>query len=300
MKTQNSQPLITIYLENNMSSYFPLLPSVSLKSSSISIKSSTTLLNNANNLKESNQSKKHIKSIFVGTYKLSGFIWELISSKECKYGEFHDITRNSINVSTDQMVVSLLRKKNSFPKYTRILPKPDSLKVDSSPVAERASLNYHFKGTTTTFQGEYPYEMANLDKGSFWSLDALKEDLNTNKSLESFLILMNINRDAEKQFEVNLDIYNPDQKDKCLNWKALHNSFTVIDLREINKLLNSKQNQKTLFIQCKNCTFIPIFLNIDSKSNQLSMEHMHPPHELLWGRDKFTPIKLLKDKWILK
>ena len=61
MKTQNSQPLITIYLENNMSSYFPLLPSVSLKSSSISIKSSTTLLNNANNLKESNQSKKHIK-----------------------------------------------------------------------------------------------------------------------------------------------------------------------------------------------------------------------------------------------
>ena len=283
-----------------MSSYFPLLPSVSSKSLSVSIKSSTTLLNNANNLKESNQSKKHLKSIFIGTYKLSGSTWELISLKECKYGEFIDINRNSFNVKSNQMVVSLFRKQDSFPKYTRFLPKPDSLRVDSSPVAERASLNYHFKGTTTTYQGEYPYGMANTDKGSFWSFDALKEGINTNESVKSFLILMNINRDSEKQFEVNLDIYDPSQKDKCLNWKARQNSFTIIDLREVNKVLNSKQSQKTFFLQCKNCTFIPIVLNIDYINNQLSMEHTHPPHELLWGRDKIKLIKMLKERWILK
>ncbi len=281
-----------------MPSYFPLLPSISSNSLSNEIKSSTTLLNNVNNLKESNESKIHLNSIYIGTYKLSGFIWELVSIKECKYGEFFDITRNSINVISNQMVVSLFKKENSFPASTRILPKPDSLRVDSTPVAERGSLNYHFKGTTTTFQGEYPFEMADNNKGSFWSFDALKENLNTSENLQSFVILMNINRDAESQCEVNLDIYNPHQKDKCLNWKAHQNSFTVINLREINKGLNSEQINKTFFIQCKSCTFIPMFLSVDIKNNQLSLEHTHPPHSLLWGRDKLKVIKLLKKRWI--
>ena len=282
-----------------MPSYFPLLPSISSKSLSKSIKSSTTFLNDANNLKEINQSKKNLNSIYIGTYKLSGLIWELISTDECKFGEFLDVNRNSINVESNQMVVSLFRKEDSFPKTTRLLPKPDSLRVDSSPVAERASLNYHFGGSTTSYQGEYPYEMANINKGSFWSFDALKESLNSNKNIKSFLILMNINRDAEKQTEVNLDIYDPHYKDKILNWKARQNSFTVINLRKINKALNYKNNQNTFFIQCKNCTFIPVVLSIDTKNHQLSMEHTHPPHELLWGRDKLQVIKLLKKRWIL-
>ena len=281
-----------------MPSYFPLLPSISSKSLSDKIKSSTTLLNNINNLKESNVSKKHLNSIYIGTYKLSGLVWELVSTQECKYGEFFDITRNSINVISNQMVVSLFRMQDSFPISSRILPKPDSLRVDSSPVAERGSLNYHYKGTTTAFQGEYPFGMANIDKGSFWSFDALKENLNISQSIQSFLILMNINRDAESQCEVNLDIYDPHQKDKCLNWKARQNSFTVINLREIHKGLNSEHIHKTFFIQCKSCTFIPMFLSIDVKNNQLSLEHTHPPHSLLWGRDKLKVIKLLKKRWI--
>ena len=281
-----------------MSSYFPLLPSIYSNSLSKEIKSSTTFLNNTNNLKESNQSKKHLDSIYIGTYKLAGLIWELISIQKCKYGEFFDITRNSINVTSNQMAVSLFRKQDSFPKFSRILPKPDVLRVDSSPVAERCSLNYHFEGHTTSYLGEYPYQMALIDKGSFWSFDALKESLNKSKSVNSFLILMNINRDAEKQCEVNVDIYNPHQKEKYLNWKARQNSFTVINLREINKALHAEQIHKTFFIKCKSCTFIPMVLSVDVKNKQLSFEHTHPPHSLLWGRDKLKVIKLLKERWI--
>ena len=282
-----------------MPSYFPLLPSICSNSLIKDIKSSTTLLNNSNNLKESNQSKKHINSIYIGTYKLSGLFWELVSIKECKYGEFCDITRNSINVKSNQMVVSLFKIHNSFPRSSRILPRPDSLGVDSSLLPERASLNYHFEGTTTTYQGEYPYMMTNIDKGSFWSFDTLKESLYKSESIQSFLILMNINRDAEKQCEVNLEIYNPHQKDKSLNLKARQNGFTIIDFREINKALNSEEIRKTFFIQCKSSTFIPMFLSVDVKNNQLSFEHTHPPDALLWGRDKLKVIKFLKERWIL-
>ena len=281
-----------------MPSYFPLLPSICLNSLSKDIKASTTLLNNPNNLKESNQSKKYPNSIYIGTYKLSGMIWELVSIKKCKYGKFSNITRNSINVMSNQMVVSLFRIQDSFPISSRILPKPDSLRIDSSPLPERASLNYHFEGTTTTYQGEYPYRMANIDKGSFWSFDALKESLNKSKNIHSFLILMNINRDAEKQCEVNLEIYNPHQKDESLNLKARQNDFTVFNLREINKALKSEKTHNTFFIQCKSSTFIPMFLSVDVKNNQLSFEHTHPPDALLWGRDKYKVIKMLKERWI--
>lgn len=283
-----------------MTSYFPLLPSISSNSLSNTINSSTTLLNYSNNFKESNRSKNHRKSIYIGTYKIEGLIWKIISIKECKYGDFFDITRNSIDVNSDQMVVSLLRLQNTFPKSSRILPKPDSLRIDSSPVAERGSLNYHFEDTTTTYQGEYPYAMSNIDKGSFWSFDALKEDLSQEEKVQSFLILMNINRDAEKQSEVDLDIYDPHKKNKTLNWKARQNSFTIINLREIHKSLQSKNTHKTFFIQSKNCTFIPMILNIDVKNSQLSFEHTHPPSELLWGRDKLKVIKFIKERWIAK
>ena len=90
-----------------MPSYFPLLPSISSNSLSNEIKSSTTLLNYVNNLKESNQSKIHLNSIYIGTYKLSGLIWELVSIKECKYGEFIDINRNSFNVTVEYKIVGV-------------------------------------------------------------------------------------------------------------------------------------------------------------------------------------------------
>ena len=283
-----------------MTSYFPLLPSISSNSLSKTINSSTTLLNCSNNFKESNRSKNHRNSVYIGTYKLEGLIWKNISIKECKYGDFVDITRNSIDVKSDQMVVSLLRLQNTFPKSARILPEPDSLRIDSSPVAERGSLNYHFEDTTTTYQGEYPYAMSNIDKGSFWSFDALKEDLSQEEKVQSFLILMNINRDAEKQSEVDLYIYDPHKKNKTLKWKARQNSFTIINLREIHKSLQSQHIHKTFFIQSKNCTFIPMVLNVDVKNNQLSFEHTHPPSELLWGRDKLKVIKFIKERWIAK
>ena len=43
--------------------------------------------------------------------------------------------------------------------------------------------------------------------------------------------------DAEKQNEVDFDIYDPHKKDKVLHWKARQNSFTIINIRDIQKKL---------------------------------------------------------------
>ena len=281
-----------------MASYFPLLPSISSNALGEKIDSSTTFLNLPNNLREANQSKVQLRSVYIGTYKLQSGIWELISIKECKYGNFCDIQRNSIKALPDQMVISFIRHENSFPKSARYLPKPDSMRVDSSPVAERTSINYHFRGAKTSYQGEYPCAMSNLNKGSFWSFDSLKERLYKDENIESFLVLMNLNRDSEKQSEVDLEIYSPNNKGKILHWKSRQNSFTTINLKDLNNSLKSEKIYETFFIQCKSCTFIPILLSVDVKNNQLSLEHTHPPSELLWGRNKNSVVKLLKKRWL--
>ena len=281
-----------------MTSYFPLLPSIQSIHLDKNIYSSTTFLNRPNNLRKLNHTRYARQSIYLGTYKIEQGVWKIISIDECKYGEFVEIRRKYITEQPDQMVVSVVNHENLFPESTRFLPSPQSLRIDSSLGAERASLNYHFGVGTTSYQGEYPFAMSNLQKSSFWSFDAFKEKNSEQNSFESFLILMNINRDAEENSEVNLEIYSPLHSKKKLQQTTHKNSFTIIDLKDVNRKLGSEQLDQIFFIQCKSCAFIPMILSVDVNTNQLSFEHTHPPIELLWGRDKFSVTNLIKKRWL--
>ena len=281
-----------------MVSYFPLLPSITIPDCEEKIYGSLTFLNHPNNLKKANKFKNNSKTIFLGTYKFSKSVWELISIQKCNYGEFCDLNRNSINALSDEMVVSLVRYDDHFPENSIILPKPESLRIDQAPVAERSSLNFHFRNSSTTYQGEYPFGMSNLKNASFWSFDTLKEKLKNNKEIESFLILMNITRDSSLQSEVNIEIYNPNEKAKKINMKTSQNRFKIVNLRELTKNFEGISAEESLFIQCNKISFIPMILSVNVKTSQLSLEHTHPPTEMFWGREKFGTVKLIKERWL--
>ena len=72
----------------------------------------------------------------------------------------------------------------SFNKFKKdeldILFKPSSTKNDMCPVAERASYNFYIDKSMTSFQGEYPYELALDKRYSFFSFDSLRLDRNVN------------------------------------------------------------------------------------------------------------------------
>ncbi len=279
-----------------MSSYFPLLPCIKGSNPKQIINGSTTFLNVPNNLRKSNYSKLERSPVFFATYKHESGAWKRLSVNECSYGEFVEVRRKELDVKDCQMVVSLAQYKDLFPSSTRYLPPPISLRIDSSPIAERASLNFHLDNASTTFQGEYPFSMSCLKKGSLWSFDALKES--KGKNTKSYLVLMNINRDAQVCSDVDIEIYNPSDPKVKSSWIARQNSFTIIDFDSVHERIVSKQSSEVLFIQCRSCTFIPMILNVDIISKQLSLEHTHPPSELLWGKEKFELIRLIKAKWL--
>ena len=47
-------------------------------------------------------------------------------------------------------------------------------------------------------------------------------------------------------------------------------------------LKNYLKTNKEIFIQCKTCAFIPIFVNINEKHEEINVEHSHPPKQLFW------------------
>ena len=64
--------------------------------------------------------------------------------------------REDFSVGNNEILVIIPNKINKFPRESEQLPMPSSLRIDKSPVAERASLNFYLENSKTSYQGEYP------------------------------------------------------------------------------------------------------------------------------------------------
>lgn len=277
-----------------MRAYFPIPPNIRLKSCEDKILGSITYLNTPNNRLESMFIRKVYKDIvYLGIYHLKNKYWRLKKVIKCEPFEFVEINRLELNFEDHEMVVVVAKKSNCFEEESKILPEPDSLRIDNSIVAQRVSLNFSFLKSTSSYQGEYPLQMARLEKSSFLSFDTLKGL--RNKSSQSFLILMNISKNSNSTDEMEVKFFDPKNKDKFKLLFANLNAFTVFDPEKYEKGFNDKE---TIFLTSKSCTFVPIILTIDLSTYQLSVEHMHPPSEYFMSPRKRELIKIIKSQWL--
>ena len=278
-----------------MSSYFPIPPTINLEELSLEISGSTTFLNIPNNrLKDGIFCKSYNQLIYLGLYSLEKNNWSLIKVfKTCPY-EFLQVERKNFECHSNQMLVLVPQKTNNFPKAPKKLPKPDSLRIDKSPVSDRCSLNFSYKNSITSYQGEYPFDMALLKKSSFFSFDALKQSSKKDEVV-NFIIYMNININSDLQGEVNINVFNPSKRFFKKGIVAKRNSFTIHRIKEENE---GKQKNSVSFYTSEVCSFIPITLTLNLKTNQLSAEHTHPPIELFHGINKIDGVRLLKKTWL--
>ena len=277
-----------------MSSYFPIPPNIYIDENSCEICGSTTFLNVPNNrLKKSIFNKPYETKVYLGLYSLNKGNWVLIKIIKCDPYEFIEVHRKELKVNNNQMLVLVPKTTNDFPIKLKELPKPNSLRIDNSPIAERCSLNFNFKESMTSYQGEYPFQMASLQKSSFFSFDGLKQ-ISSDKNLINFLIFMNLNIYSESQEEVKIKVFDPDNKELKKIINAKRNSFTIYRIE--NENISDIKN-KILFYTSKTSSFIPISLSVNLQTKQLSAEHTHPPSQLFYGNSK-PAVKILKKNWI--
>ena len=277
-----------------MTAYFPLLPTVSMESNYPKISASLTFLNFPNNrLNDNFFKKKYNKVVYLGVYSLGEKYWILLNVYKCNPEEFVEISRNDLNVNDNEIIVVVPKEINNFLNETLNLPKPDALRLDNSPVAQRTSLNFSYENCISSYQGEYPYSMASIKKGSFFSFDTLKE--RKNEKVKNFIILVNISLSSNSRDLIKVKIFSPQNKEDYLLIDAKRNAYTILD---IDSYQGNFENQETLFLSCNLCTFIPIVLSVDLVNKQLSLEHTHPPSELFFGDDKFKFVNLIKKQWL--
>ena len=153
--------------------------------------------------------------------------------------------------------------------------------------------NFSYLNSTTSYQGEYPLIMSDLQKGSLLTFDTLKQvNFSSNKN---FLIFMNISNNVNSSLPIKIEYFNPKNRNKVNVVYARRNTFSVFETSEYEKYLN---NPSTIFFRSNEATFIPLMLSININSNQLSVEHTHPPTEYFFGTQKLDYVKLIKKQWI--
>jgi len=274
-----------------MASYFPIPPNIPINESFIY--SSITLGGFSNNNLKKNR-KFSTNYVTYVLYKLENQYWEKIKEVKCKYGNLINIKRSDIKVKNSDLLIAFSAKENNPPQRTNILPEPLSLRNDNAPIKERASYNFELNGSISSYQGDYPLGMAKVNKGTFFCTDSLiNKSENNNKS--SYLMLLNINQNANKNDEHVLYAFDPYDKKVIKKFNIKSNAINLINLNSLVKF-----KKKELFFQCKTSLFTSIFINtfLDKDINEINVEHTHPPSQYFWGNSASKGVKLLKGKWL--
>ena len=280
-----------------MSSYFPIPNDfiINFKNKKLKVYSSINLFNFPNNSSSKALKESEKKDIFYSLYKLEDYKWIKVSDYICKYGDSLLIERSNLDLEPEKtlIIIPSLNKNNPF--KTEILPKPCTIRIDKSPVNERASYNFTLGKSKSTYLGELPYELAKSNK-SFFASDILR--LDNNEKTKSFFMLMNIHISSKENKIHELFIYNSKDNKLIKKYYIKSNSFDVYQLPKISNI----KNHENLFMSCNTTSFIPIFINtkVDNDFYEISVEHTHPPHELFLGAERFKILSRIRRNWIIK
>ena len=156
----------------------------------------------------------------------------------------------------------------------------------------RANIQLSSPTTSTSYQGEYPGSMVGVEKGTLLSLGPLVQ---LKAGLISKLILVNLG--AAPGNEVRHIRFAQMNKQKfLLEAKVRRNHCNIIDL----STLNCDGSDDPVCVFSNDLTGIPIFLTHDLKFTKMSLEHTHPPAEMLVFGDRGKIQKQMKNWWLSK
>jgi hypothetical protein len=155
----------------------------------------------------------------------------------------------------------------------------------------RANIQLSSPTTSTSYQGEYPGSMLRIEKGTLLSLGPLVQ---LKAGLTSKLILVNLG--AKPGNEVGQVRFAQMRKQKVLHETTVRrNHCNVIDLSFLNC-----DDSDPVCLFSNDLTGIPIFLTHDLNFTKMSLEHTHPPAEMLVFGDRQKLQKQMKGWWLSK
>jgi hypothetical protein len=270
-----------------MSCYYPLFGLPAGLEASLTFSSHTL-----NQCAKPGQSAPHQHQLDLALYGSSEGRWSLYDRHTLPHFADVEVRASTYGLSPGELLVAVPLASDS-PTDTRpeLLPKPASKRLDRSPVAERCSLAFHWRGITSSYQGEYPLRMAEVKGGSFLSFDPLlKPDPAVGRSL---VVLVSISRIHDPS-PLTLELFNLSSRELLRTMNHGKNRCTVVDLPE------EGVNTGPLVMRGRGWVGIPIVIRLSREEAppSMSVEHTHPPTELFWEEDRLPGSRIVKSAWM--
>lgn len=172
-----------------------------------------------------------------------------------------------------------------------LLPLPYSKKVDRSPLAERCSLGFSWRGVSSSYQGEYPHRMAQLQRGTLVSFNPLFQfgpTVGTN-----LLCVVTLSRQIDVS-EHHLQLFDARENRLVQDIPYAINRCCLV---EITPQMAARQD---IFVRSASSLGIPIIISLSREDlpASMSVEHTHPPTQLFAQRDRLKGSRMIKQAWL--
>jgi hypothetical protein len=270
-----------------MSCYYPLLGLPDGLEASLTFSSHTL-----NQCANPGQSAPHQHQLDLALYSSSSGHWTLADQLKVPPSGDVEVRASTYGLSPGELLVAVpLASDSPTDARPELLPKPASKRVDRSPVAERCSLAFHWRGITSSYQGEYPLRMAEVQGGSFLSFDPLlKPDPAAGRSL---VVLVTLSR-IQDPSPLTLELFDLSSRRLLHTMNHGRNRCTIVDLPE------EGFSSGPLAMRGKGWVGIPIVIRLSKEEAppSMSVEHTHPPTELFWEEDRLPGSRIVKSSWM--
>lgn len=212
--------------------------------------------------------------------------WKLIDTKNFD-GDFCIFNDQEYDLQAGELLVIVPIPLGFHPQdHLEQLPTPLSKKISRAPVNERGTIRIYSKHERTNYQGEYPYNMSLIPKGSLISFPTFIQE--TDAILKCVVINVQCNINTWNSAPLYLIDYK--QKKVIETYEMSSNSTTTIEI--------PIEFQNSLYLYGPNMAGIPLYVHHNNDYSELSLEHTHPPSEYFYGADKINLQKEIKKNWI--
>lgn len=239
------------------------------------------------NFPPNNWEDRSRKPRYVHVTWAEGNKWESRLLHKLDFGQFHTIDADSLTgIVPDDSLPLLSLGDGHLPESVDELPVP--ILPKSQLPGWRATLGLRYANVETSYQGEiipFPVKASLLTFGSF---------AQRGPQMHNYMLLVNMTKNATRM-SGTLEMRVAESNTVYGETTVFTNAVNIVDI----DAYNPSESSLPLFF-CREMTGIPLYLTIDTKNTQVSMEHTHPPASLAIHGNRWAVQHKLKEHWFGK
>lgn len=215
-----------------------------------------------------------------------GNSWQFRPLATIPAGQTHVVTKADLPAEIGDASPFFCIHPGELPRSAASLPRSDHMR--STP-DWRGNIQIVGKGTSASYQGEYPQSMLAIERGTLLSLGPLHQQ---GEGFTSKLVLPNM-RDNPAIEECELKFFGMRSQRLLGTAKVKRNSVSVVDLSPYPSTPSDP-----LCIVSSEITGIPLILTHTDDADEMSFEHTHPPITMTLFGDRLQYQRHMKSWFI--